>query len=64
MAKCVEPILANDYGEVRIDAEARCAIEMVQDMAASMQMTAAEFISIFDYGFPECPHCKADQEVH
>ena len=54
-------IFKNDFGEVAIDHEAREAIEMIVDMAYSLQMTAAEFISEFENGVPECPHCVAQK---
>lgn len=60
--KCKYPILQNDYGTVKIDDEAKQAIEMIQDMAASMQMTPEEFISIFEFGVPECPHCEDERK--
>ena len=54
-------VLSNDFGEVAIDGPARQAIEMIQDMAYSLQMTPSEFMDIFNEGIPECPCCVKEK---
>ena len=56
--ECSSPILKTEQGEVLIDGEAEQAILMVQDMAYSLGLSPSDFISVFDAGIPECPHCE------
>lgn len=50
--------IQTDFGKVAIDDAAKEAITKIQDMAWTLQLTPAEFISEFDHGIPECPECK------
>lgn len=54
--------MGNDFGEVLIDEKAREAIELILDMAWSLQMTPMEFIQEFEHGVMTCPCCDAAGE--
>ena len=50
--------ICTDFGEVELDREAVEAIQLVQDMAWTLQLTPGEFMSEFEDGIPTCPACK------
>lgn len=55
--------MCTDFGEVEIDQEMIEAIDLIQDAAAELQLTPAEFITTFDYGMPKCPCCEAGDKI-
>jgi hypothetical protein len=55
--------MCNDFGEVEITEELIEAIDLIQDAAATLELTPAEFITTFDYGMPTCPCCEAGDKT-
>ena len=49
--------MRNDFGEIEIDEALIESVDIIQDAAATLHMTPAEFITFFDYGMPKCPCC-------